>query len=80
MGVLEDLTESFRRAAEAAGIMQAAFARRPPVPTRTSDIFRGSERCQISDLPDPWCACWVCRPDIPFGADEATDDNTEENL
>lgn len=63
-----------------AAAVQAASFGWAYTPARTSTMFSEVLRCQISDLPYPWCACWVCRPDIPFGADEATDDNTEENL
>lgn len=44
---------------------------------KTSDLLTEEGRCTISDLPNPWCACWVCRPDVTEGIPGRTD--TEEN-
>jgi hypothetical protein len=48
-----------------------------PDQMKTSDFHPEDQRCLFSDLPNPWCACWVHRPDVTEGIPGRTD--TEEN-
>ena len=41
---------------------------------KTSDLFTEEERCLISDLPSPWCACWLHRPDVTAGIPGRSDE------
>ena len=45
---------------------------------KTSDLFTEEERCVISDLPNPWCGCWNCRPDVTEGIPGHSTDSEED--